>query len=134
MSAVLVVQGGGCRALTLKDEKILQGGKSKASSGCKTLAVWAVFCSPASAATPVLWVYQGVRFPVVQGAAGVCFGPGRALQWCCEVWQNKSYRILQAAQPVCSWGVQPGDLPKTPGIQQEGWFLPAGWSVLSRQR
>lgn len=47
MGAVLVVQGGGCRALTLQDQKILQGGKSKASSGCKTLAVWAVFCSPA---------------------------------------------------------------------------------------
>lgn len=81
MGAVLDVQGGGCRALTLQDKKVLQGWKSKPNSGCKIVAVWAVFWSPARAATPVLWVHQGVRFPVVLGAAGVCFGPGRALQF-----------------------------------------------------
>lgn len=75
----------------------------------------------------------GVAGSEVSSGAGSCWGVfwGRqgtaVLGWCCEVWQNKFYRILQAAQPVCSWGFCPkllGFSRKDNFFQQIGQCFP----------
>lgn len=58
-----------------------------------------------------------------QGDAGVCYGPGRALQ------RGLAKEILQDS--ASSWGVQPGDLPKTPGFpRKDELFLQIGQCFL----
>lgn len=63
---------------------------------------------------------MGVAGREVSCAAGVCSGPGRALQFwgsAGRLGERNPAGYMQAAWPVCSWGVQPGDLPKTSGVQ-----------------
>lgn len=112
MGAVQDVQGGGCRALTLQHQKILQEAKPALAAKLWQFELFSahlpqqppLFCG-CSREGGFQWCWE--LLGRVMGQAGHCS----------EVWQKKSCRILQAAQPVCSWGVQPGDLPNTPGIQ-----------------